>query len=103
MSINKGEIVKRLIASNLDCDFVFCAGDDKTDEDMFKVLKKLAPGSAAASPTPGNRLSVSDEAGIFTCTVGASTKKTLAAYHVPESEDVVRLLTQLSLANTMLN
>lgn len=35
-AINKGEIVKRLLLKHADVDFVFCAGDDKTDEDMFR-------------------------------------------------------------------
>jgi len=34
--INKGEIVARLIKENSEnLDFVFCAGDDKTDEGWF--------------------------------------------------------------------
>jgi trehalose 6-phosphate synthase/phosphatase len=33
--VNKGEIVRRLVRENAeDLDFVFCAGDDKTDEGM---------------------------------------------------------------------
>jgi hypothetical protein len=32
LAINKGEIVKSLLYKNPDADFVFCAGDDKTDE-----------------------------------------------------------------------
>ncbi|KAI9485265.1 MAG: glycosyltransferase family 20-domain-containing protein [Benjaminiella poitrasii] len=45
--VNKGEIVKRLLASNNNdettpyYDFVMCCGDDRTDEDMFKALKKV--------------------------------------------------------------
>lgn len=36
--VNKGEIVKRLLAQHPDVEFVACAGDDKTDEDMFRAL-----------------------------------------------------------------
>ncbi|KAF9926205.1 threalose-6-phosphate phosphatase [Linnemannia zychae] len=36
--VNKGEIVKRLLAQHPEVDFVMCAGDDKTDEDMFRAL-----------------------------------------------------------------
>ncbi|KAF8975913.1 threalose-6-phosphate phosphatase [Entomortierella lignicola] len=36
--VNKGEIVKRLLAQHPDVEFVMCAGDDKTDEDMFRAL-----------------------------------------------------------------
>ncbi|KAL7329095.1 hypothetical protein PS15p_207256 [Mucor circinelloides] len=41
-SVNKGEIMKKLLASsNTPFDFVMCCGDDRTDEDMFKTLKKF--------------------------------------------------------------
>ncbi|KAI7832183.1 glycosyltransferase family 20-domain-containing protein [Gamsiella multidivaricata] len=36
--VNKGEIVKRLLSQHTDVEFVMCAGDDKTDEDMFRAL-----------------------------------------------------------------
>ncbi|KAF9104361.1 threalose-6-phosphate phosphatase [Mortierella sp. GBA35] len=36
--VNKGEIVKRLLAQHPEVEFVMCAGDDKTDEDMFRAL-----------------------------------------------------------------
>lgn len=36
--VNKGEIVKRLLSQHPDVEFVLCAGDDKTDEDMFRAL-----------------------------------------------------------------
>jgi trehalose 6-phosphate synthase/phosphatase len=35
--INKGSFIKRIIHNN-EYDFIFAAGDDRTDEDMFKVL-----------------------------------------------------------------
>lgn len=41
LAVNKGEIVKRILYSNADAEFVFCAGDDKTDEDMFRALASL--------------------------------------------------------------
>lgn len=37
-AVNKGEIVKRILAAHPTAEFVFCAGDDKTDEDMFRAL-----------------------------------------------------------------
>jgi trehalose 6-phosphate synthase/phosphatase len=87
--INKGEICKRLV-NNYAVDtaeedrlrFVFCAGDDFTDEDMFRSLNGLsvADGGAAAAIEPEDT---------FTVTVGASTKVTLARWHVLEPEDVV--------------
>ncbi|KAF9915390.1 threalose-6-phosphate phosphatase, partial [Lobosporangium transversale] len=36
--VNKGEIVKRLLNQHPEAEFVLCAGDDKTDEDMFRAL-----------------------------------------------------------------
>ncbi|KAI8577448.1 hypothetical protein K450DRAFT_177698 [Umbelopsis ramanniana AG] len=71
-SINKGEIVKRLLAASEDADFVLCAGDDKTDEDMFRTLRK--------SNIPDDQL--------FSVTVGTE-KKTMALWHIPTVQDVI--------------
>ena len=86
--INKGEIAKRLVASyNAETtekgapkvEFVLCAGDDSTDEDMFRALSTLsAPEANALAPEH-----------VFTVTVGASTKVTLAKWHLLEPEDVI--------------
>ncbi|KAF9103833.1 threalose-6-phosphate phosphatase [Mortierella sp. AM989] len=43
--VNKGEIVKRLLAQHPDVEFVMCAGDDKTDEDMFRALAGSSNGN----------------------------------------------------------
>lgn len=90
--INKGEIVKRLVSTyNADIshltgeeqatakggvEFALCMGDDFTDEDMFRALNVVS-GEALEEET------------IFTVTVGASTKVTLAKWHVLEPEDVI--------------
>ncbi|KAI5806285.1 glycosyltransferase family 20-domain-containing protein [Geopyxis carbonaria] len=71
-ALNKGEIVRKLITSNPD--FVFCAGDDRTDEDMFHVL-----GGPEASGIKN----------VFSVTVGASSKVTKADWHLLEPGDVV--------------
>ncbi|KAG8796999.1 threalose-6-phosphate phosphatase, partial [Serendipita sp. 398] len=53
MAINKGEIVKRILYNNPKAEFVFCAGDDKTDEDMFRALCTLFTiGSTSATMEP---------------------------------------------------
>lgn len=86
-SINKGEIVQGVLeayswgtdpesaieATGEKPDLVFCAGDDYTDEDMFRVLAEsdLEPAS------------------VFSCTVGPGSKQTLAGWHMPEPSDIV--------------
>lgn len=82
--INKGEIVKRLV-NDYGADlgngqgfgqvpeFLICLGDDFTDEDMFRALN----GSGLPEET------------IFTVTVGASSKITLAKWHLLEPSDVI--------------
>lgn len=50
--MHKGEIVKRLVFENADADFVICAGDDRTDDDMFRALAEMsATNPASSSPT----------------------------------------------------
>lgn len=121
--INKGEIAKRLVASynsNMSplletppgaddknshakaadaakegtvntnsrgrLEFVLCMGDDFTDEDMFRALNGLsAPETGALFPDH-----------VFTVTVGASTKVTLARWHLLEPEDVVECVALLA-------
>ncbi|KAF9901248.1 threalose-6-phosphate phosphatase [Linnemannia zychae] len=55
--VNKGEIVKRLLNQHPDVEFVMCAGDDKTDEDMFRALAGPSNNSnaAAAAAAAGRR------------------------------------------------
>ncbi|PWN38014.1 uncharacterized protein FA14DRAFT_109657, partial [Meira miltonrushii] len=55
LAVNKGEIVKRILYSNTDVEFVFCAGDDRTDEDMFRTLKLIeASGSSGNVSVPSS-------------------------------------------------
>ncbi|KAI9315352.1 glycosyltransferase family 20-domain-containing protein [Dichotomocladium elegans] len=75
-SINKGEIVKRILAQHPEADFVICAGDDKTDEDMFKALAALM-------------------ADAYSITVGPPEKKTYGNWHVRRSEDIANVLEEL--------
>jgi len=100
--VNKGEIVKRLIreyseppresainknpsadptmASPGRPDFVLCSGDDFTDEDMFRALN--------ASDLPNEH--------VFSCTIGASSKQTLASWHLLEPADMISTLSLLN-------
>ncbi|CAG8604108.1 9636_t:CDS:10 [Cetraspora pellucida] len=82
--INKGEIVKRLVTSMQDVDFVFCAGDDRTDEDMFRALKR--------SPD-------FNDLDYFTTTIGLPNKKTLASWHVTSPEEVIQTMIKLTESN----
>ncbi|KAI8079564.1 trehalose-phosphatase [Gilbertella persicaria] len=72
--VNKGQVVKR-IKQKHQTDFVMCAGDDQTDEDMFNVLQ--------------------DEKTAFCVSVGPLSKTTLAKYSVEQSEDIVNIIGQL--------
>lgn len=106
--INKGEIAKRLVHSyNSDMshisgsgvlsesdskvEFVLCSGDDTTDEDMFRALNGLS-----APPTDKGEEAKLEPEHVFTVTVGASTKVTLARWHLLEPEDVIDCLTLLA-------
>ena len=93
--INKGEITKRLVKTYHDAsaagsdgegdkvEFALCMGDDFTDEDMFRSLNALAGPVLHADH-------------VFTVTVGASTKVTLARWHLLEPEDVIECVALLA-------
>ncbi|KAJ0311317.1 uncharacterized protein N0V96_009128 [Colletotrichum fioriniae] len=91
--INKGEIAKRLVHTYNSApasekhpgpvEFVLCLGDDFTDEDMFRALNGLSGTEVQHEH-------------IFTVTVGASTKVTLARWHLLEPEDVVECVALLA-------
>ncbi|KAF2457515.1 glycosyltransferase family 20-domain-containing protein [Lineolata rhizophorae] len=83
--VNKGEIAKRLVKqygfeTHEVPDFVLCCGDDFTDEDMFRSLR--ASGLAREN--------------VFAVTVGASSKQTLASWHLLEPSDVISCLSLLN-------
>ncbi|KAG5642267.1 hypothetical protein DXG03_003316 [Asterophora parasitica] len=101
IAVNKGEIVKRILYQNPDAEFIFCAGDDKTDEDMFRALLLFPPGTTEATlpaplaitlvdgeNSPPVKLAIRPEA-VFTTAVGHSSKRTLASWHVTAPQEVV--------------
>ena len=115
VAVNKGEIVKRLMYENPHAEFVFCAGDDKTDEDMFRALLLFPQDGAVSGPvtldpplsvtllasTKEEReryqpveLAIARDA-IFTTAVGHSSKRTLAVWHVTTPEEVVEHMLHL--------
>ncbi|KAF8448499.1 glycosyltransferase family 20-domain-containing protein [Kalaharituber pfeilii] len=82
--VNKGEIAKRLLGhyrkeaaaaagEPAGPGFVLCAGDDTTDEDMFKSLRD--------STLPSSEF--------FTVHIGPSSKNTMADYHLLEPSDMI--------------
>jgi len=81
-AINKGSIVNSLLADQENCDFVLCAGDDKTDEDMFKALV-----SSGEDGTKHN---------IFTCRIGPPNVKTLASCTLASPADLIDLMGKLA-------
>ncbi|KAF9009898.1 trehalose 6-phosphate phosphatase [Cyathus striatus] len=101
IAVNKGEIVKRILYHNPDAEFIFCAGDDKTDEDMFRALLLFPPGATEATmeaplsvtlidegPHPPVKLAIKPDA-VFTTAVGHSSKRTLASWHVTTPQEIV--------------
>ncbi len=66
--VNKGETLERLLAAQPDPDFLFAAGDDRTDEDLFERVRGEA------------------------WTVHVGTGPTHAAFAVPNFESIRRLL-----------
>ncbi|KAF8156017.1 trehalose-6-phosphate phosphatase [Crassisporium funariophilum] len=107
IAVNKGEIVKRILYKNPDAEFIFCAGDDKTDEDMFRALLLFPPGTekvtmeAPLSVTlidgegaPPVELAIKSEA-VFTTAVGHSSKRTLASWHVTTPQEIVEHMLDL--------
>lgn len=90
--INKGEIAKRLVEAystemggGAPPEFTLCLGDDFTDEDMFRALN----GREDLDPDH-----------VFTVTVGASSKMTLAHWHLLEPADVISSVALLNGGDT---
>ncbi len=95
MAMHKGEIVKRLLKREPDCDFIFCAGDDKTDEDMFRALKQVGNASSLQgllSEGNDNSPEGATNVRVISCTIGPSNKKTAASWHVEHPTDLLSVL-----------
>ncbi|TEB34046.1 trehalose-6-phosphate phosphatase [Coprinellus micaceus] len=90
IAVNKGEIVKRILYLNPDAEFIFCAGDDKTDEDMFRALLLFPSGTTHVKM----EAPLSSDA-VFTTAVGHSSKRTLASWHVTTPQEIVEHMLDL--------
>lgn len=106
--VNKGEIVKRLVLNPhgskqdphpvtkhrddvpLDQlpDFMFCLGDDLTDEDMFRSLKDIET-EWCLKDLPKNQYG---SYGVYPTAVGPASKQTLATAHLNEPAQVIETL-----------
>ena len=99
--VNKGYIATRLINEASENGqkprFVLCLGDDQTDEGTFS-FRWLSDHRANYQFTDMFRALLKTDLPkehIFACTVGASSKKTLATWHLLEPQDVVAALASL--------
>lgn len=122
LAINKGEIVNRILYAHSDTEFVFCAGDDKTDEDMFRFLGSLrykvtephdddqvrSGHMVIPPPTPmGPNAQRHTESRVFdlphervvTVTIGPNTKRTRANWHIQNVSGVIDALAQMAEAD----
>ncbi|KAG1148889.1 hypothetical protein G6F37_003012 [Rhizopus arrhizus] len=101
MMVNKGEVVKRILALSPDADFVVCAGDDKTDEDMFRTL------SATYFSRYQQQLSSGDtettwaiaKSSLYSITIGPYMKKSMANWQVEAPSDIIHLLNVMAEAD----
>ena len=82
---NKGICITNIIQHYSQLEFVFCAGDDRTDEDMFRVLE-----NASTFNSSSNRMKV------FTCIVGSSVQRSIAKYRTEHPESLLNILAKLS-------
>lgn len=88
-SCNKGLLVRRIIerhgggggGSEDVSSFLFCAGDDRTDEDMFRMIEEIHKGKED----------------VFTCKVGGKlTKHSSSKYSLANPVQMVSLLMRLT-------
>lgn len=98
MMVNKGEIVKRILAQSPDADFIVCAGDDKTDEDMFRTLSAVYFARYQHGLTEGNTDTTWNDfkSSLYSITVGPSMKKSMANWQVETPANVIDLLKRMA-------
>ena len=108
-------MVKKILGLYPESEFVLCAGDDKTDEDMFASLASIfSPPSrssrnASQSTSPQfpetaiRKGSFNAESliakSIYTIAVTSSTKYTNAQWRIDSPDDVIQLLHDFATIN----
>lgn len=80
--VNKGTVIKRAITQNPDIEFILCAGHDRSDEDMFRIMERIEIGGNAMIK--------------FTVIVGSVDGKTLADWKVDSPQELVFILEKLN-------
>jgi trehalose 6-phosphate synthase/phosphatase len=98
-ALNKGGIVGRLVRGHGqwcgeakdDLDLIVCCGDDRTDEDMFKVLRRRRRKLSSLSEDERDEECTST----FCIAIGDKTKKTVASWRLPGAEQLVQVLSAL--------
>lgn len=100
-SLNKGSTVKvlmKLLGSDGVGKFVFCAGDDTTDEGKQFSKPSLRSSLTRSSDMFQSVLSQSTSPEhIFTCLVGQEDRPTLARYYVSEPQVLTQCLASLAM------
>ncbi|KAI9247557.1 glycosyltransferase family 20-domain-containing protein [Helicostylum pulchrum] len=98
MMVNKGEIVKRILSQTPDADFIVCAGDDKTDEDMFRTLSATYFARYQDKLNSGNTETTWNDtkSSLYTITVGPAKKKSMANWQVEIPANVVNLIAKMA-------
>ncbi|KAJ6923548.1 hypothetical protein NC652_017009 [Populus alba x Populus x berolinensis] len=88
--VSKGIVVENLISTmrsqGKSPDFLFCVGDDRSDEDMFESIARLVDNP-----------SIPPIAEVFACTVGHKPSK--AKYYLDDTPEVIKLLQGLATAS----
>lgn len=88
--VNKGEIVKKLMALHHQTpEFVLCLGDDRTDEDMFRSLLDVQERWQKAEKP---KHLPNGAYGIFPVAVGPASKETVANAHLSDPALVLETL-----------
>ena len=82
-NVNKGEVIKMIFDEEKmqdAFDFVLCAGDDRTDEDMFRALKEIEG---------------IEKDSLYVIAIGATDKQTVADWSLHEPSDVIDFLAEI--------